>query len=74
MYDAFKNYLTKSGKSTEEILQHMYGIFKWYTRFTLLEPDPDKDITQVLEDINNLKVNVAYPLLIELFHDYQDGK
>ena len=74
LYDAFKNYLTKSGKSTEEILQHMYGIFKWYTRFTLLEPDPDKDITQVLEDINNLKVNVAYPLLIELFHDYQDGK
>jgi uncharacterized protein with ParB-like and HNH nuclease domain len=56
----------------EEMLKDIYGIFKRYARFTLLDQEQDKDIHEVLKDIDNLKVNVAYPLMIELFNDYND--
>jgi len=33
----------------------------------------DKDVAAVLSDINTLKVDVAYPFLLELYDDYVTG-
>lgn len=72
LYDSFKAHYLRSEFSVEEMLKDIYGIFKRYARFTLLDQEQDKDIHEVLKDIDNLKVNVAYPLMIELFNDYND--
>jgi uncharacterized protein with ParB-like and HNH nuclease domain/predicted transport protein len=73
LYDDFKMYLTKSWMSTNDILQDIDKIFRQYAFIALLKKHPDSQIWQVLQDIDTLKVIVAYPIMIELFVDYEKG-
>ncbi len=35
--------------------------------------EADKDLALAFQDLRELRVDVAYPLLLELYHDYADG-
>jgi uncharacterized protein with ParB-like and HNH nuclease domain len=48
--------------------------FNHYSRLTLLKPETDEDIREVLMDIDTLQATVAYPIMLELFWDYEDKK
>ena len=39
-----------------------------------LTSEPDPDLKLAFHDLRELKVDVAYPFLLELYHDYKSGK
>jgi len=73
LYDEFKAFLKNENKTTEEVLKDIAASFKYYAKFTLLKPEFDEDIAEALQDIDTLQVNVAYPLMLELFLDNEAG-
>lgn len=73
VYDAFKQY-ARSGqvKSTEQLVADIRTYAGYYCAMALgSEPDPDLKVA--FHDIRELRVDVAYPFLLELYHDYAAG-
>ncbi len=74
VYLSFKDYVYNFKDSTiEQIVADIYRYSKHFAKLSF-QMDHDKEINQVLSDINTLKVDVAYPLLLEIYNDYEDGK
>jgi uncharacterized protein with ParB-like and HNH nuclease domain/predicted transport protein len=73
VYDSFKAY-AKDGKSEsiQDIVEDIYQYSKYFVNMAL-EKEENKDLNQIFSDINTLKVDVAYPLLLELYADYADN-
>jgi uncharacterized protein with ParB-like and HNH nuclease domain/predicted transport protein len=73
VYEAFKQY-SRSGqvKSTEELVADIRTFAGYYCAMALgTEPDPD--LKTAFHDIRELRVDVAYPFFLELYHDYTNG-
>lgn len=74
VYQEFKGYAhTKPEMTIREIVADIYKFSKYFVNIAL-EKEPDKELKEICQDINALKVDVAYPLLLELYDDYTDGK
>lgn len=70
VYSSFKVYVQKQKEFTiENIVQDIYHYSKHYVKLAL-EQENDPTIKQALSDINTLKVDVAYPFLLEVYEDY----
>lgn len=70
VYNSFKSYVQKQkGANVKEIVADVYCYSKYYVRLAL-EQETDPVIKQALTDINTLKVDVAYPFLLEVYEDY----
>ena len=70
VYEAFKQY-ARSGqaKTTEELVADIRTYAGHYCAMALgTETDPD--LKAAFSDIRELKVDVAYPFFLELYHDY----
>lgn len=74
VYNSFKQYVhNETGKRTlQEIVDHIF-IFSEYFVKLVFEREDDKEINKIIQDINSLKVEVAYPFLMELYFDYDRG-
>lgn len=72
VYEAFKNYNGSSNMSIEEIVADVHRYGKYYIAFAR-EREQDKELRMAFQNINALKVDVAYPFLLELYHDYSEG-
>ncbi len=70
VYEAFKLLAqgNKSG-SINDIVSELYHHSKYFIKMAL-EREEDKELKVIFNDINTLKVDVAYPLLLELYHDH----
>ncbi|WP_249870787.1 DUF262 and DUF1524 domain-containing protein [Oceanobacillus saliphilus] len=72
VYVAFKEYLFQNQDlSIEDILKEVYLYSKYFV-YLAFQTETDKEINEVLKDINSLKVDVSYPFLIELYDDYNN--
>lgn len=73
VYDAFKQYARAGqGVQTEELVADIRTYAGYYCAMALgAEPDPD--LKAAFHDIVELRVDVAYPFLLELYHDYAKG-
>lgn len=71
VYEAFKEYAQK--KSIPEIVADIHKYSKYYVRMALLKEE-DKEIKRIFTDINTLRVDVAYPFLLEVYDDYTQKK
>lgn len=70
VYSSFKGYVQNhKGTSIKEIIADIYHYSKYFVRLAL-DQEADLEIKQALADINTLKVDVAYPFLLELYEDY----
>lgn len=70
VYASFKSYVqSKSTDSIADIVADIYQFSKYFVKLAF-QRETDKEINQIFGDINTLKVDVAYPLLLELFDDY----
>lgn len=72
VYEAFKEYtLVNESKNIdiEDIVKDIRTFSKYYCKMTLGQEE-DKELKNVFSDIKELKVDVAYPLLLELYDDY----
>ena len=73
VYSIFKEYVLNNDLSTEDILKDLL-VFSGYYRCIIEADHPNKKIKEVLTHLNKLDITVAYPFLIELFHDYYENK
>ncbi|MEI8372326.1 MAG: DUF262 domain-containing protein [Planctomycetota bacterium] len=75
VYEAFKDYarLPNVAKAGVEALVTDIRAFTRYFCAMALGAEPDPDLKLAFHDLRELKVDVAYPFLLELYHDYATG-
>lgn len=74
VYSEFKTYVRgNSTRTIQEVIADVFDYSKRYVRIAFSKAE-DREINAILEDINTLKVDVAYPFLLELYDDYEQGK
>jgi len=73
VYEAFKGYSRDKNDSIKELLADIFIFSKYFVNMALLKEE-DKELKQIFTDINTLRVDVAYPLLLELYDDYHNEK
>lgn len=74
VYAVFKQYIAnETGKRTlQEVVARVCTFSEYFVKLVFARDD-DKDIKEAIEDINSLRVDVAYPFLLELYNDYATG-
>lgn len=73
VYEAFKSYtMGIPPESFEPVLSDIYKYSKYYVAISR-EQESEKDIRNVFRNINELKVEVAFPFLLEVYEDYSRG-
>jgi len=73
VYEAFKQYARSSNAGTVEDLVANIGAYSGYYCAMGLGAERDPDLKPVFQDIRELRVDVAFPFLLELYHDYVNG-
>jgi uncharacterized protein with ParB-like and HNH nuclease domain/predicted transport protein len=73
VYDAFKQHAhSPNAGGVEELVADVRTYSGYYCAMALgVEPDPELKLA--FHDIRELKVDVAFPFLLELYHDYVGG-
>lgn len=69
VYDGFKKYASSLETNIAEIVADVHLHAKFYISF-VRELEQQPKLLEVFKDINAYKVDVAYPLILELYHDY----
>ena len=72
VYEAFKSY-ARSPKAAQAGVEALVADIRAFSRYfcaMALGAEPDADLKLAFHDLRELKVDVAYPFLLELYHDY----
>lgn len=75
VYDAFKAHAREigaTGDHVEPLVKEIRDYACYYCAMAL-GAETDADLVQAFHDLRELKVDVAYPFLLELYHDYSTG-
>lgn len=67
VYAEFKIYSRKI--ETERLLKNLLEFAEYYCRIALVK-ESDPELASVFKDILELRADVCYPLLMEVYHDY----
>lgn len=73
VYEAFKTYakpLAAAAGGVEELVKDLRGFAHSYCAMAL-GSETDEDLRNAFLDLRELRVDVAFPLLLELYHDYE---
>lgn len=76
VYEAFKNHASSPAATAAGVEALVKDIRDFARHFCAmaLGAEPDADLNLAFHDLRELKVDVAYPFLLELYHDYKaDG-
>jgi uncharacterized protein with ParB-like and HNH nuclease domain/predicted transport protein len=75
VYEAFKTY-ARSPQMVEAGVEALVRDIRAFARFycaMALGAETDTDLSRAFQDLRELKVDVAYPFLLELYRDYATG-
>jgi uncharacterized protein with ParB-like and HNH nuclease domain/predicted transport protein len=75
VYDAFKGHARApqvAAMGIEALVKDIRDFARYYCKMAL-KAEEDPDLKLAFDDLRELKVDVAYPFLMELYHDYVDG-
>jgi uncharacterized protein with ParB-like and HNH nuclease domain len=73
VYEAFKSYAGPSAKQdVRALVADIATGAKYFARMAFAD-DADPVLARRFSDLNELKVDVAYPLLLELYYDHAQG-
>ena len=75
VYDAFKTHARDSDVAAEGVdtlVADIHAFAEYYCAMALGK-ETDKDLSVAFKDLRELKVDVSYPFLLELYHDYRQG-
>lgn len=75
VYEAFKEH-ARSPKVAEQGVDALVADIRTFADYycnMALGAEADKELGAAFQDLRELKVDVAYPFLLELYHDYVDG-
>jgi len=79
VYDAFKAHARSSRDSAVDDNAHVEALVRDVRDYArhfcamALGTETDPDLKRAFQDLRELKVDVAYPFLLELYHDYAAG-
>lgn len=76
VYEGFKAYTRTpevAGAGIDALVADIHAFAGYYCAMAL-DKEPDKKLAEVFRDLRELKVDVAYPFLLELYDDYKNGK
>ncbi len=74
VYDAFKGHARAplvAAMGIEALVKDIRDFARYYCKMAL-KAEEDPDLKLAFDDLRELKVDVAYPFLMELYHDYAD--
>jgi uncharacterized protein with ParB-like and HNH nuclease domain len=72
VYEEFKKYFYNSRRDNEEELKELKKYAAYFCAMAL-DKEEDKELKEAFSDLRELKVDVSYPLLLELYNDYKMG-
>ncbi len=72
VYEAFKDYRQEQEIEIEALLQDLQKYCGYFCQI-VSKKEADKDLNKALGFLVDLKMDVVYPLLLELYSDYRDG-
>ncbi|GAA9475071.1 DUF262 and DUF1524 domain-containing protein [Helicobacter pylori] len=72
VYVALKDYRQKEGIGIEDLLKDLQKYCGYFCQIAF-KKEADKDLNKALGFLVDLKMDVIYPLLLELYSDYSDG-
>ena len=79
VYDAFKEHARSSRDSTTGDDEHVESLVRDIRNYArhfcamALGSESDAELKRAFHDLRELRVDVAYPFLLELYHDYEGG-
>lgn len=76
VYEAFKLHARKADiaeEGVDALVKEIHAFAKYFCAMALAKEE-DEQLALVFKDLRELKVDVAYPFLLELYHDYQTEK
>lgn len=73
VYEAFKQYARSSEVASIEALVADIRTFTSYYCAIALGKEQNADLKMAFQDLRELKVDVSYPFLLELYHDYANN-
>jgi uncharacterized protein with ParB-like and HNH nuclease domain/predicted transport protein len=77
VYDAFKGHARASRAAFADDKSHIESLVREIRDYArhfcamALGSEPDTELKNAFQDLRELKVDVAYPFLLELYHDYK---
>ncbi len=72
VYEDFKDYRQEERIEIEALLQDLQKYCGYFCQI-VFKKEADKDLNKALGFLVDLKMDVVYPLLLELYSDYRDG-
>ena len=76
VYEAFKTHARSpeiAGAGVDALVADIHAYAGYYCAMALGH-EPDKELALAFGDLRELKVDVAFPFLLELHHDYSEGR
>jgi uncharacterized protein with ParB-like and HNH nuclease domain/predicted transport protein len=76
VYEAFKTHARSSevaGTGVQTLVADIHAYASYYCAMAL-DGERDKELAVAFRDLRELKVDVAFPFLLELYHDYAEGR
>ena len=70
VYEAFKNYARKTEKEMDALVADIQTFAGYYCAIAL-NKETDKSLKSAFSNFKGLKVNVAYPFLLQVYDDYK---
>lgn len=72
VYAVFKAFAHGYAADTTALVKDIHAYATYYCAMAL-GAEPDALLRQAFQDLRELKVDVAYPFLLEVYHDYRQG-
>ncbi|MCB1807347.1 MAG: DUF262 domain-containing protein [Candidatus Competibacteraceae bacterium] len=73
VYEAFKQHARRTevaSAGVDALVAEIHAFARYFCAMAL-DKESDKQLALAFKDLRELKVDVAYPFLLELYHDYQ---
>jgi uncharacterized protein with ParB-like and HNH nuclease domain/predicted transport protein len=73
VYAEFKTQARQSDVPIQHLIEDLYKFSEYYARIALGH-EPDGELNAAFRDISTLRVDTAYPFLLEAYDDYSRGR
>lgn len=73
VYEEFKKYYKSLDISNDDLCEDIYNYAKYYTNI-LFSKSSDSELNEIFSDIRLLRMEVAYPFLMQVYGDYENKK
>lgn len=73
VYVAFKNYSRSLKVDIKDLVADIYTFASYYCAMALGD-EKNNELGKAFHDLRELKVDVAYPFLLDLYHDYKQSQ